>query len=127
LPPGGFSPPGFPAGSRAFNLVFRPQVFKNALDHIHTDIRAPLLKFSHAERPLSPVDGLKNEACFLALGTLKLAEALLEFSIRQLDDGKNVIDIWPRIVFALVPALEALLQCFVYITESSLRIRFKVH
>jgi hypothetical protein len=121
LPLVGFLPPGFLAASKAFSLVFRPQVLQNTPDHIHADIRASVLKFCHTERPLSPVHGLKNEACFLALGTLKLAEALLEFPIRHLNDGKNVIDIWPGVTFALVPALGALLQRFVDITESSLR------
>jgi hypothetical protein len=50
---------------------------------------------------------------FLTPGNLKPTEALLEFSIGHLDDGKNVIDVWPRSVLTLEPALGALLQGFV--------------
>jgi hypothetical protein len=74
-------PFGFLAASKAFNLIPGPQVFQNTPDHIHADTRASVLKFGHAERRVSPVDGMKDEACFLALGTLKLADALLEFLI----------------------------------------------
>ena len=50
LPPGGFLPPGILAASKAFNLILRSQVFEDAPDHIHTDVRALVLKFGHAER-----------------------------------------------------------------------------
>ena len=106
-------PPGVLAASKAFNLGLRPQVFKDAADHIHADVRACVLEFSHAERTESGVDSVKNESCFLALGTLNSPEALLEFLAGHSDDGKSVIDVWPGVVFALIPALGALLQGFV--------------
>ena len=113
LPIGGFLPPGFLAASKAFNLILRPQAFQDAADHVHADIGTLILKFGHAERTESCVDSMKDKARFLPLGNLKPTEALLEFSIGHLDDGKNVIDVWPRSVLTLVPALGALLQGFV--------------
>jgi hypothetical protein len=113
LPLGGFLPPGVLAASEAFNLFFRPQIFQHPADHIHADVRAPVLNFGHAEGTESTVYSMKNETRFLSLGTPELAETLLEFTIGHLDDGKNVIDIWPGVMFALVPALGALLQGFV--------------
>jgi hypothetical protein len=102
LPLGSFLPPRVLTASKAFNLIFRPQVLEDTADHIHADVRAPSLKFGHAERTESSVDSVKNETRFLAFRTLKLAETLLEFMICHLDDGKNAIDIWPRIMFPLL-------------------------
>jgi len=70
------------------------------------------LNFGNAERAESPVDGMKHESGFLTLGTLELAEALFEFSVCGLDDEKRVIDVWPGVVFGLVPSVGALLQGF---------------
>lgn len=42
-----------------------------------------------------------------------MADALFEFPICALDDKKYVVDIRPGVVFALVPALGALLKGFV--------------
>lgn len=113
LPLGGFLPPGILAASKAINLILRPQVFQDTADHIHADVRTLVLQFGHAERTEATVDSVKNETCFLALGTLKPAEALLEFPIGRPDDGKNVIDVWPGVVFAFMPVLGTLLQGFV--------------
>jgi hypothetical protein len=113
LPIGGFLPPGFLAASKAFNLILRPQTFQDGADLVHADVGTLILKFSHAERTESSVDSMKDKARFLPPGNLKPTEALLEFSIDHLDDGKNVIDLWPKSVLTLVPALGALLQGFV--------------
>lgn len=56
---------------------------------------------------------MNNKTGFFAPGALKLTDALLKLTICHLDDEKNVIDVWPRVVFSLVPALGALLQGFV--------------
>ena len=113
LPIGGFLPPGILAASKAFNLILRPQVFQDAADHIHADVRALVLKFGYAERTESGVDSMKDETRFLPPGTLKPTEALLEFPIGCSDDGKNIVEVWPGGVFALMPTLRALLQGFV--------------
>jgi hypothetical protein len=113
LPPGCFLPTGVLATSKAFNLIFRQQIFQNAADQIHADVLAPVMKFGHAERTKTAVNGVKKKTRFLTLGTLKPAEALLEFPIGHLDGRKQVIDVRPRIVFALMPVLGTLRQGFV--------------
>jgi hypothetical protein len=113
LPIGGFLPPGVLPAPKAFNLILRPQIFQNSADHIHADVRAFVLKFGHVERAEDTVDSMQNESCFLALGTFDPTEALLEFPIGRSDDEKNVVDVWPGVMFALMPALGALLQGFV--------------
>lgn len=90
LPLGGFLPTGILAAAKALNLIFCPQVLQHPADHIHADVRALVLNFRHAERTESTVDSMKNETRFLTLGALELAEALLEFPIGHLDDGKNI-------------------------------------
>lgn len=113
FPISGFLPPGVLPAPKAFNLILHPQGFQNSADHIHADVRAFVLKFGHTERTEDTVDSVKNESCLLAFGTLKPTEALLEFPIGRSDDEKNVVDVWPGVVFALMPTLGALLQGFV--------------
>ncbi len=71
------------------------------------------MQFGNTERTGSPANSLKHEACLFTFGTLKLAEALFEFPVCCFDDEKGVIDVRPGIVFALVPAVGALLKGFI--------------
>jgi hypothetical protein len=82
-------------------------------DHIHTDIRAFTPQFGYAERARHLVNGVKDKMGFLSFWKVKLVESLLEFPIRRLDDGKQVVDIWPGIMAAVVPIVGALLQGFI--------------
>lgn len=93
--------------------MLRPSFFQDISYQIHADVGAFVLDDRHAERTESAVDSVKNETGFLAPGTIELAEALLEFTVGQLDDGNKVIDVWPRIMRTLMPALGALFQGFV--------------
>ena len=106
-------PVGILATSQAHHPASRPQVFQDTPDHIYADIRTLVPKVGNAERAKSLVDSLKHEACFFSFWTPKLAKALLELSVCGFDDEKGVIDVWPGIVFAIVPTLGALLQGFV--------------
>jgi len=56
---------------------------------------------------------MKHKARLFSLGTLELTKTLLELPVCGLDDGKSVMDVWPRVVPALVPAVGALFQGFV--------------
>jgi hypothetical protein len=42
-----------------------------------------------------------------------LIDAIFKFTISVFENGKNVIDIRPWVMFAFMPALRALLKCFV--------------
>jgi len=52
---------------------------------------------------------MNNKSRLFSPGALKPAEALLEFPVCHLDDGENVIDVGPWIVFALMPTEGTLL------------------
>ena len=108
MPFAGLSPLGILAPSQALHPIFRPQLFHDTPDHVHANIRALVPKFCHAKGAVSPIDSLEYEGCFLSFGTVKLAEALLEFLVCDLEDEKGVIDVGPGILFTIVPAASLL-------------------
>ena len=65
------------------------------------------------KRAKCPVNGMKNEIRLFSSRALKLPETRLELPVCGLDNEKDIIDVWPWIVLALVPAVGALLQGFV--------------
>jgi hypothetical protein len=71
------------------------------------------LKFGNAKTATCPVNGAQNEIRLFPSRALKLPETRFKLPVCGLDNEKNIIDVRPRIVFALVPAVGALLKSFV--------------
>ena len=109
----GLAPLGTLAAAQAFHLILRSKVFQYTTNHVHADIRALLLNLGDPERAGSSADSSKNKARFLSFWTLQLTDALLKLPVSGLEDEKEVVDVWPRIVVSIVPAVGALLERFV--------------
>ena len=101
------------AATQAFHLFLCPQLLQHPADHIHADIRAFLTKPGYAKRILHPVNGTKDKASLFSSGDFHPPEAIFKFSVSCLDDKKDVVDIWPRVVFSFVPTVRALFQGFI--------------
>lgn len=108
----GHAPLGILAEAQAFHLIVRPEVLQYTTNHVHADIRALLLNLGNPQRAVSSADSLKNKAGFLSFRTLQLTDALLKLPVGGLDDEKEIVDVGPRIVLSLVPAVRALLKGF---------------
>src|SRR4051812_38799453 len=97
-------------GSQLSCCLHLPQ---NCADPVAANTGTGALEVADAETPLLPSDRLADE---LGLGTERLdgfADTLLELRVGLLQNPQRVVDERPRVVCSLVPALRALLECFV--------------
>lgn len=95
--------------TRAPDGALRLLIAQDVTDHIATDARTDVLQLADLEttaRPgQQPLDAAEHHAALFAAWGLDLADPVDEVAVRLLHDRKDVMDVGPGIVPALMPAL----------------------
>src|SRR5689334_24693358 len=99
------APLGPRAAAQAFHSAGRPEVLEDPPEPVDAHPGALALKVGDRERPGRPLDGRLDQAGFLAPPGGRLAHAPLELPRRVQERVEQVVDVRPRVVPPLVPAV----------------------
>ena len=91
------------ASTRALQLSGCFHVGQHISDPLSPHRRTILLYVRQAEFAFALLDGVAYQLRLGTFGLGHLANPLLEFLIGHFQNGKDVVDEWPWIVFSLVP------------------------
>jgi hypothetical protein len=98
-----FPPRGSGTAAKTLCLTLLLYSPKYQSDHVPAYTRACVFQLSHREPSRKCVDGCLDHFGLSSARTFYLAEAFLEFFICRLDYEKDIVDIRPGIMRALVP------------------------